>query len=212
MHYNITCGKMSAVGEFNMQYLKKEIRNKILASAIDEFKEHGYSDASIRNIANNAEISLGNVYRYFTNKEALYFAVINPFMESIRQSIEKDFAFEGKSMKEVSEVLVAFLMQYSDELIIIRKGNTVHYDSFVKYIVKVIAQKLKLMLEENFPEIDVKITNPDFAASVAEGFLTSLFLVLDGGDSADVQERYIRELITFYFGHMKDRFYHFDLD
>ena len=149
---------MSAVGEFNMQYLKKEIRNKILASAIDEFKEHGYSDASIRNIANNAEISLGNVYRYFTNKEALYFAVINPFMESIRQSIEKDFAFEGKSMKEVSEVLVAFLMQYSDELIIIRKGNTVHYDSFVKYIVKVIAQKLKLMLEENFPEIDVKIT------------------------------------------------------
>ena len=68
------------------------------------------------------------------------------------------------------------------------------------------------MLEENFPEIDVKITNPDFAASVAEGFLTSLFLVLDGGDSADVQERYIRELITFYFGHMKDRFYHFDLD
>ena len=203
---------MSAVGEFNMQYLKKEIRNKILASAIDEFKEHGYSDASIRNIANDAEISLGNVYRYFTNKEALYFAVINPFMESIRQSIEKDFAFEGKSMKEVSEVLVAFLMQYSDELIIIRKGNTVHYDSFVKYIVKVIAQKLKLMLEENFPEIDVKITNPDFAASVAEGFLTSLFLVLDGGDSADVQERYIRELITFYFGHMKDRFYHFDLD
>lgn len=195
-----------------MQYLKKEIRDKILASAIDEFKEHGYSDASIRNIANNAEISLGNVYRYFTNKEALYFAVINPFMESIRQSIEKDFAFEGKSMKEVSEVLVAFLMQYSDELIIIRKGNTVHYDSFVKYIVKVIAQKLKLMLEENFPEIDVKITNPDFAASVAEGFLTSLFLVLDGGDSADVQERYIRELITFYFGHMKDRFYHFDLD
>lgn len=195
-----------------MQYLKKEIRNKILASAIDEFKEHGYSDTSIRNIANNAEISLGNVYRYFTNKEALYFAVINPFMESIRQSIEKDFAFEGKSMKEVSEVLVAFLMQYSDELIIIRKGNTVHYDSFVKYIVKVIAQKLKLMLEENFPEIDVKITNPDFAASVAEGFLTSLFLVLDGGDSADVQERYIRELITFYFGHMKDRFYHFDLD
>ena len=189
---------MSAVGEFNMQYLKKEIRNKILASAIDEFKEHGYSDASIRNIANNAEISLGNVYRYFTNKEALYFAVINPFMESIRQSIEKDFAFEGKSMKEVSEVLVAFLMQYSDELIIIRKGNTVHYDSFVKYIVKVIAQKLKLMLEENFPEIDVKITNPDFAASVAEGFLTSLFLVLDGGDSADIQERYIREQRPIY--------------
>lgn len=195
-----------------MQYLKKEIREKIIAAAIEEFKEHGYSDASIRNIANNAEISLGNVYRYFTNKEALYFAVINPFMESIRQTIERDFAFEGKSMKEVSEVLVSFLMEYSNELIIIRKGNTVHYDAFVKYIVDVIAQKLKLMLSENFPEIDEKITNPNFAPSVAEGFLTSLFLVLNGNDPTEVQERYIRELITFYFGHMKDRFYHFDLD
>lgn len=203
---------MCGVGVNAMQYLKKEIREKIIAAAIEEFKEHGYSDASIRNIANNAEISLGNVYRYFTNKEALYFAVINPFMESIRQTIERDFAFEGKSMKEVSEVLVSFLMEYSNELIIIRKGNTVHYDAFVKYIVDVIAQKLKLMLSENFPEIDEKITNPNFASSVAEGFLTSLFLVLNGNDPTEVQERYIRELITFYFGHMKDRFYHFDLD
>lgn len=203
---------MCGVGVSAMQYLKKEIREKIIAAAIEEFKEHGYSDASIRNIANNAEISLGNVYRYFTNKEALYFAVINPFMESIRQTIERDFAFEGKSMKEVSEVLVSFLMEYSNELIIIRKGNTVHYDAFVKYIVDVIAQKLKLMLSENFPEIDEKITNPNFASSVAEGFLTSLFLVLNGNDPTEVQERYIRELITFYFGHMKDRFYHFDLD
>lgn len=212
MHCAQYCATMCVVGVCAMQYLKKEIREKIIAAAIEEFKEHGYSDASIRNIANNAEISLGNVYRYFTNKEALYFAVINPFMESIRQTIERDFAFEGKSMKEVSEVLVSFLMEYSNELIIIRKGNTVHYDAFVKYIVDVIAQKLKLMLSENFPEIDEKITNPNFAPSVAEGFLTSLFLVLNGNDPTEVQERYIRELITFYFGHMKDRFYHFDLD
>ena len=67
-----------------MQYLKKEVREKILCAAVEEFKQYGYADASIRNIANNAEISLGNIYRYFTNKEALYFAVINPFMESFR--------------------------------------------------------------------------------------------------------------------------------
>ena len=48
-----------------MQYLKKEIKDRILASAVDEFKEHGFANASIRNIANNAEISLGNIYRYF---------------------------------------------------------------------------------------------------------------------------------------------------
>lgn len=195
-----------------MQYLKKEIRDRILAAAVEEFKENGYANASIRNIANNAEISLGNIYRYFSNKEALYFAVINPFMESVKQGIERDFIFTDKSMKEVSEVLISFLMQYSDELLIIRKGNSVHYETFIDYITGVISAKIKEMMEGSFPEIDKKIKNPDFYNAIAEGFLNSLFKILRNEDSTERQERNARELITFYFGHMKDRFYHFDLE
>ncbi|MCM1043208.1 MAG: TetR/AcrR family transcriptional regulator [Corallococcus sp.] len=195
-----------------MQYLKKEVREKILAAAIEEFKEYGYADASIRNIANNAEISLGNIYRYFTNKEALYFAVINPFMDSVKRVIEKEFVFDGRTMKEVSEALVGFLMQYSDELIIIRKGNSVHYEAFVKYIVDVTSRKVREMMTGVFPEIDSKINNLDFYDAIAEGFLTALFKILRNGDSPEVQERNSRELITFFFGHMKDRFYHFDTE
>ena len=94
-----------------MQYLKKDIRDRILASAVIEFKEQGYADASIRNIANNAEISLGNVYRYFTNKEALYFAVIDPFMESVKTFVN-EIDFSKNSMKEISESMIEFIMQY----------------------------------------------------------------------------------------------------
>ena len=195
-----------------MQYLKKEIKDRILASAVDEFKEHGFANASIRNIANNAEISLGNIYRYFANKEALYLAVINPFMESVKQSVEQDFVFKDKSMKEMSIVFVRFLMQYSDELLIIRKGNSVHYDKFVSYITEVISNKIREMMEESFPESDEKIKNPEFYNAIAEGFLNSLFKILRNEDSSEVQERNARELITFYFGHMKDRFYHFDME
>ncbi len=194
-----------------MQYLKKEVRERILSAAVEEFKEFGFADASIRNIANNAEISLGNIYRYFTNKEALYFAVINPFMESVKQTIEKEFVFNDRSMKEVSEVLVRFLMQYSDELMIIRKGNSVHYDAFVSYIVKVISAKIKEMISGSFPEIEEKISNPDFYDVIAESFLTALFKILRSGNSLEDQERHVRELITFFFGHMQDRFYHFDI-
>lgn len=193
-----------------MQYLKKEIRDRILVAAVEEFKEQGYADASIRNIANNAEISLGNVYRYYTNKEALYFAVINPFMQSVRQFVDNEFSFEEKSMKEISEMVIAFIMRYNDELLIIRKGNTVHYDTFVNFILDVIADKIKEMLQRVFPEINEKIDNPDFYNAVAEGFLTSFFRILNNGDPKATLERKTRELITFYFGHMKDRFRHFE--
>lgn len=193
-----------------MQYLKKEIREKILCAAVEEFKANGFADASIRNIANNAEISLGNIYRYFTNKEALYLAVINPFMDSIKVAIDTEFVFDKRSMKEVSEVLIDFLIKHSDELMIIRKGNTVHYDAFVSYIVQVISKKIKEMITNSFPEIDSKISNQSFYEVIAESFLTALFKILRNGDSKEAQERNVRELITFFFGHMKDRFYHFD--
>lgn len=195
-----------------MQYLKKEIRKNIIASAVTEFKEHGYADASIRNIANNAEISLGNIYRYFVNKEDLYFAVINPFINSIKQVIEEEIVFDSKDMREPSEALVEFLVAHSDELLIIRKGNTVHYESFISYLVESISKKIREMLEQSFPEIDEKIKNPDFYNAIAEGFLTSLFRVLGKDLSIDEQKRNVRELITFYFGHMVDRFYHYDVD
>ncbi len=194
-----------------MQYLKKEIRENILAAAVEEFKEHGYADASIRNIANNAEISLGNIYRYFTNKEALYFAIVNPFLSSIKQVIERDIVFENKDMSDASGVLVEFLVEHSDELLIIRKGNSVHYEAFINYIVESISKKVKEMLERSFPEIDEKIKNPEFYNAVAEGFLTSLFKVLSKDETLDVQKRNVRELITFYFGHMVDRFYHYEI-
>lgn len=195
-----------------MQYLKKEIKENILAAAITEFKEHGYADASIRNIANNAEISLGNIYRYFDNKEALYFAVINPFITSIKQVIEHDIVFETKDMRDASEVLVEFLVEHSDELLIIRKGNSVHYESFITYLVESISKKIREMLERSFPEIDEKIKNPDFYNAVAEGFLTSLFKILSKDLPIEEQKRNVRELITFYFGHMVDRFYHYEVD
>lgn len=192
-----------------MQYLKKEVRERILAAAVEEFKQYGYADASIRNIADNAEISLGNIYRYFTNKESLYFAVINPFIDSVKQTIEKEFVFKGRTMKEVSESLVSFLMQYSDEILIIRKGKTVHYDAFIKYIVEVISGKIRKMMKEAFPEIDNKISNPDFYDAIAESFLTALFKILNNGQTAEMQARYSRELITFFFGQMKMRYDHF---
>ena len=193
-----------------MQYLKKEVREKILCAAIDEFKQYGYADASIRNIANNAEISLGNIYRYFPNKEALYLTIINPLIEGIQKIIEKDFVFDGRTMKEISEVLVAFLMEYSDEIIIVRKGNSIHYENFINYLVNVASSKVREMMTNAFPQIQSKISNENFYDVIAESFLTALFKILHPGDSKEVQERNVRELVAFYFGHMKDRFNHFD--
>ena len=189
-----------------MQYLKKDIKDKIITAAIEEFKFNGYSNASIRNIANNAEISLGNIYRYFTNKEALYFAVINPFMESFREAIQNKLNFHDKNPSELASTLASILTQYADEFIIIRQGHTSHYNAFINYLVGIISQKINEYLQAADTTAGRKVTNPSLCEAVAEGFLVSLFKTFQFDVDSSVLERYIRELITFYFGNMQSRF------
>ncbi len=48
--------------------LPPEKRNRVLAVATAEFVAHGYTDASLNRIANQAEIAKGSLFQYFENK------------------------------------------------------------------------------------------------------------------------------------------------
>jgi|GEM_PF-179204 len=61
-----------------MQVLKEEVRSAILLAAYEEFRQSGYSEASIRRIAAAAGMTSGNIYRYFRNKEDLFDAIVGP--------------------------------------------------------------------------------------------------------------------------------------
>jgi len=52
--------------------LNDEKRERILASAYDEFLEKGYGEASTNTITQKAGISKGLLFRYFGSKEGLY--------------------------------------------------------------------------------------------------------------------------------------------
>ncbi len=58
------------------QILKQDQYDRLLAAAESVFAKSGYDDATIASIARRADMSTGNVYRYFVNKEALFAAVI----------------------------------------------------------------------------------------------------------------------------------------
>ena len=192
-----------------MQYLKKDIKDRILAAAIEEFKLKGYANASIRNIANNAEISLGNIYRYFTNKEALYFAVINPFMENFRMAIQTKLDFTNYNPTEIAHHIAHNITEYADEFIIIRQGNTSHYNTFIDYLVKLISAKINEFFQSVNSAQCHRVTNPIICEAIAEGFLTSLFKVLQFDVELDVLEQNICELVVFYFGNIQNRFANF---
>lgn len=58
-------------------------RGQILAAALKLFSRRGYHGTSIRDIAQAARASTGNVYHHFPDKETIFNALIEQYLEAI---------------------------------------------------------------------------------------------------------------------------------
>ncbi|WP_110929650.1 TetR/AcrR family transcriptional regulator [Bacillus massiliglaciei] len=64
----------------------KQRRAKILEAAAIVFKKHGYVQTTMKHVMDEANVSRGGLYQYFSNKEELYEAILE---ETLTQEIHK---------------------------------------------------------------------------------------------------------------------------
>lgn len=70
----------------------EETRARILDAALAVFRERGFEQATMREIAAAAEIALGGTYYYFASKEAIVLAFYARAQEEMAQSITEALA------------------------------------------------------------------------------------------------------------------------
>ncbi|MGK2857279.1 MAG: TetR/AcrR family transcriptional regulator [Thermoanaerobaculia bacterium] len=75
--------------------MKQEIksersRRQILDAALELFSHRGYGATSVRDIADSAGVSTGNVYHHFTDKESIYNTIFEEYWQAISSP---DFPF-----------------------------------------------------------------------------------------------------------------------
>ena len=70
------------------QVLKDEARLAIIEAAKQEFLEKGYKGASMRSIASKAHMTVGNLYRYYKNKEDINLSIVAPTFKEIDQALK----------------------------------------------------------------------------------------------------------------------------
>src|SRR5437762_14020379 len=64
-------------------------RSQILEAALVCFAKHGFHQTSMHDISAEAGISVGLIYRYFENKEAVISAMAARHKEEIKQMLER---------------------------------------------------------------------------------------------------------------------------
>lgn len=76
-----------------MQYSKDDIQKEILKAAEKVFLENGFPKASMREIAQEAQVGLSNIYNYFKSKDDIFCTVT-----ACNQCIRKNAARTSRSL------------------------------------------------------------------------------------------------------------------
>ncbi len=76
-----------------MQIKKDDIKEKIRESAKEIFFNVPYKDASMRDVASKSDMTVGNIYRYYENKELLFDDILKDTYDGVVKLIKvTDFA------------------------------------------------------------------------------------------------------------------------
>src|SRR5258706_14792502 len=67
----------------NQEERSERSRTQILESALKLFSHRGYGATSVRDIAEEAELSKGNVYHHFPDKETIFRALLDQYFQAM---------------------------------------------------------------------------------------------------------------------------------
>ena len=98
---------------------------QILYAAERCMRQKGFHQASIQNIAAEAGVSIGLIYKYYRNKEAIIEALVVMTVQRLKMLIDKDFerlSLAGSQQHELHDMVtpevesnIALLMEVSSE-------------------------------------------------------------------------------------------------
>ena len=80
----------------------EETRNRIYDAALTLFRERGFDDTTMRDVAAGAGMSLGAAYHYFPSKEAIVLAYYDHVSREHARQVVADTAGESKLAKRLS--------------------------------------------------------------------------------------------------------------
>lgn len=185
------------------QYKKEDVRKKILENAKAEFLELGYKNASVASIARKSQIGVGNVYRYFKNKEAILDAIVTPVVERIKKTLIADTDHNdvndhenilniiSEIMKEINDLSI----NYKEEIIIVLQGcETTKYFSIKEEIICSLSFEIKKFIEKRLEDkilkINIELAMP-ISVALIEGSIRIILTSIKNNGEDNYEQLYI---------------------
>lgn len=120
--------------------------SKIIEAATSEFLEFGFQGASLRRIAQRANLSTGALYTRYKNKDALFCSIVKELLSEISQEFEPVRKGYMEAQKRCS--VEAILDAIHQEEKIYQKILVKHYEQCVLFFCRSDGSSLQTKLEQ----------------------------------------------------------------
>ena len=189
-----------------------DTRNKIQQIAMEEFAEKGFLGASLRQIVKKAGVTTGAFYGYFSSKEALFNAIVEPHAVALMGRYmkaqttfaelpeEEQPSHMGLESSEYIHWMVDYICRHREpvKLLLCRSEGT-GYEHFVHNMVEVeVEYTIRYMevlrhLGQNIPKLDEQMCH-----IIASGMFNGLFEIVIHDMPRDRALHYVDQLRDFY--------------
>lgn len=121
-----------------MRYKDRNVEDKLIHAAKQEFLKHGFEKAALRKICAAANVTTGAMYFFFENKEELFCRTVSKTVKEMEELGRKIFAVEMNDYNtgvDQDIQLIKFLYQNRDELqLLIYKSQGTRYEMYKEQI------------------------------------------------------------------------------
>jgi len=194
-----------------MQYLKDEMRNSILKSALIEFREKGYTGASIRSIAKNSGTSPGNIYKYFHGKEDLFETIIGTVYSRVMECIGQ---FSRVELNEHAEAaffelmgsIMGLIEDNSLELsVLLNRSEGSRYENCKSTFIGIITEVITGMMSYELSSRGKELKDGFIIYLLSSSLVESISMILMEKEDRAEAKALIMDLIDIFFGNLPEK-------
>jgi len=112
-----------------LKKLTPEQQEKILDCAMAEFGKHGKGDAKVSKIASDAGVSVGVIYKYFTDKDGLFDACMEKclsLLEEVLGNPSIDYSDLEEALRSILQAIRHFSAKYPSAIHLYHQITTGH--------------------------------------------------------------------------------------
>lgn len=185
------------------------VREEILAVAMRMFIQQGYHGLAMRQISEAVGVSKAALYYYFKDKEELFLAILNSYLNDMEASIDAIRAKSGSSADQITQFVESVLRQPAEQRALTRLASqemgqlsATSRKKFDKLYHEKFIGKLTAILQEGMDRGEFQSLNAEIATWSLLGIMYPYFYPAHSGEKP-IPAGTIQEIVSIYLNGVK---------